>query len=79
MYFVVRTDLKMGGGKIASQTAHAAIMCYKKAARECPALLRGWEAQVWSLTQFYYVDFSQSRIDEKSAFSKNTQSRSAAS
>merc|ERR1719145_248743 len=33
MYFVVRTDLKMGGGKIASQTAHAAIMCYKKAAR----------------------------------------------
>lgn len=45
MCFVVRTDLKMGGGKIASQTAHAAIMCYKKAARECPALLRGWEAQ----------------------------------
>lgn len=45
MYFVVRSDLKMGGGKIASQTAHAAIMCYKKAARECPALLRGWEAQ----------------------------------
>ena len=31
--------------------------------------------QVWSLTQFYSVDFSQSRIGVKSAFSTNAQSR----
>ena len=30
--------------------------------------------QVWSLTQFYSVDFSQSRIGLKSAFSTNPQS-----
>ena len=33
--------------------------------------------QVWSLTQFHSVDFSQSKIDVKSAFSTNAQSRSA--
>ena len=33
--------------------------------------------QVWSLTQFYSVDFSKSRIDVKSAFSTNAQSRIA--
>ena len=33
--------------------------------------------KVWSLTQFYYVEFSQSRIGEKSAFSTNAQSRFA--
>ena len=30
--------------------------------------------QVWSLTQFYSVDFSKSRIDVKSAFSTNAHS-----
>ena len=34
-------------------------------------------AQVWSLTQFYSVDFSKSRIGVKSAFSTNAQSRFA--
>ena len=33
--------------------------------------------QVWSLTQFYSVDFLQSRIIVKSAFSTNAQSRFA--
>ena len=33
--------------------------------------------QVWSLSQFYSVDFSKSRIGEKSAFSTNAQSRFA--
>ena len=33
--------------------------------------------QVWSLTQFYSVDFSKSRISVKSAFSTNAQSRFA--
>ena len=35
------------------------------------------EDQVWSLTQFYSVDFSKSRIDVKNAFSTNAQSRCA--
>ena len=33
--------------------------------------------QVWSLTQFFSVEFSKSRIDVKSAFSTNAQSRFA--
>ena len=33
--------------------------------------------QVWSLVQFFTVNFSQSRIGVKSAFSTNTQSRFA--
>jgi len=45
MYFVVRSDLKMGSGKIASQVAHAAVMCFKRAARDCPLLVRSWELQ----------------------------------
>ena len=40
-------------------------------------ILRKIGYQVWSLTQFYSVDFSQSRIGEKSAFSTNAQSRFA--
>ena len=37
----------------------------------------GHTGQVWSLTQFYSVDFTKSRIDrcKKSAFSTNAQSR----
>ena len=35
------------------------------------------ETQVWSLTQFYSVDFYQSRIGVRSAFSTNAQSRFA--
>ena len=34
-------------------------------------------AKVWSLTQFYSVDFSQSRISVKSAFSTKAKSRFA--
>ena len=37
----------------------------------------GQTFQVWSLTQFYSVDFSKSRIDEKSAFSTNVSKRFA--
>ena len=33
--------------------------------------------QVWSLTQFYSVDFSQSRIDVKKCAFSNTQARFA--
>ena len=35
------------------------------------------QCQVWSLTQFFPVDVSQSRINVKSAFSTNAQSRFA--
>ncbi|NOX71118.1 MAG: peptidyl-tRNA hydrolase [Candidatus Micrarchaeota archaeon] len=40
--FVVRSDLKMGKGKIAAQVAHAAIECYKKSARD--DIIR-WESE----------------------------------
>ena len=37
-------------------------------------LLESGVPQAWSLTQFYSVDFSKSRIGEKGAFSTNAQS-----
>ena len=40
--FLVRSDLKMGKGKIAAQVAHAAIECYKKASGE---EIRRWESE----------------------------------
>ena len=40
-------------------------------------VLKVSKAQVWSITQFYSVDFSKSRIGVKSAFSTNAQSRFA--
>ena len=49
-------------------------MCFKS----IPALAwRSLNEQVWSQTQLYSVDFSQSRIGVKSAFSTNAQSRFA--
>jgi len=43
MVLVVRTDLGMAKGKAAAQCAHAAVMCYKKALEEQPAVLSSWE------------------------------------
>ncbi|XP_060817584.1 peptidyl-tRNA hydrolase 2, mitochondrial-like [Bombus pascuorum] len=42
LVLVIRTDLKMGKGKIAAQCAHAAIAAYK-AATKYPEYLRTWE------------------------------------
>lgn len=39
---VIRTDLKMGKGKVAAQCSHAAVAAYK-AARKQPKILRAWE------------------------------------
>jgi len=43
MVFVVRQDLKMGGGKIASQCAHAAVGIYNELLTKQRVLLRRWE------------------------------------
>ncbi|KAF4527146.1 hypothetical protein B566_EDAN007215 [Ephemera danica] len=43
MVLVVRTDLKMGKGKIAAQCSHAAVAAYKQARRWHPAALEEWE------------------------------------
>jgi PTH2 family peptidyl-tRNA hydrolase len=43
MVFCVNTSLSMGKGKIAAQCCHAAVGCYKRATKQCPAALRAWE------------------------------------
>ncbi|XP_076761199.1 peptidyl-tRNA hydrolase 2, mitochondrial [Xylocopa sonorina] len=42
LILVIRTDLKMGKGKVAAQCAHAAVAAYK-AARKHPKVLEAWE------------------------------------
>ncbi|KAG5321306.1 PTH2 hydrolase, partial [Pseudoatta argentina] len=42
LILVIRTDLKMGKGKVAAQCSHAAVAAYK-AARKHPKILRAWE------------------------------------
>ncbi|XP_066590568.1 uncharacterized protein [Prorops nasuta] len=42
LVLVIRTDLKMGKGKIAAQCAHAAVAAYKSA-RKHPQMLKAWE------------------------------------
>jgi peptidyl-tRNA hydrolase, PTH2 family len=42
---LIRKDLKLGAGKIASQTAHAAIGSMKKAAKETPSIVESWEME----------------------------------
>jgi len=44
MIFVVRTDLGMGKGEIASQCCHAAVLCYQKAMIMDSDNLDIWEA-----------------------------------
>jgi len=42
MVLVVRNDLKMGKGKIASQCAHAAIQCYKTGSKTQENIVNMW-------------------------------------
>lgn len=42
LILVIRTDLKMGKGKMAAQCSHAAVAAYK-AARKHPKVLKAWE------------------------------------
>jgi PTH2 family peptidyl-tRNA hydrolase len=39
---LIRTDLKMGKGKVAAQCCHAAVAAYKSAIKY-PKILRAWE------------------------------------
>jgi peptidyl-tRNA hydrolase, PTH2 family len=43
MVLIVNQSLSMGKGKIAAQCSHAAVGCYKRARRVCPAALKAWE------------------------------------
>ncbi|XP_026184183.1 peptidyl-tRNA hydrolase 2, mitochondrial [Mastacembelus armatus] len=43
MILVVRSDLKMGKGKVAAQCSHAAVSAYKQIQRRNPQLLKQWE------------------------------------
>ncbi|KAJ2529395.1 hypothetical protein GGH20_002248 [Coemansia sp. RSA 1937] len=43
MVLVVRTDLKMTGGKVASQCAHATLECFRRALKYAPEILKVWE------------------------------------
>ncbi|XP_076641883.1 peptidyl-tRNA hydrolase 2, mitochondrial [Halictus rubicundus] len=42
LILVIRTDLKMGKGKVAAQCAHAAVAAYKAAVKH-PKILQAWE------------------------------------
>lgn len=44
MVLVVRTDINMKPGKVASQCAHAAVACYQASSTRNPELTRIWEA-----------------------------------
>ena len=43
---IVRTDLKMGKGKIAAQCCHGSIGSYKKAS---PEKIRKWESEAYEI------------------------------
>uniref|UniRef100_A0A8C5M756 Peptidyl-tRNA hydrolase 2, mitochondrial n=1 Tax=Leptobrachium leishanense TaxID=445787 RepID=A0A8C5M756_9ANUR len=43
MILVVRSDLKMGKGKVAAQCAHASVSAYKQLLKRNPDLLKQWE------------------------------------
>lgn len=43
MIMCVRTDLKMGKGKIAAQCCHATLGAYKRALKRTPDAVRAWE------------------------------------
>jgi PTH2 family peptidyl-tRNA hydrolase len=43
MVLVINTSLSMGKGKIAAQCGHAAVGCYKVAAKQAPRGLAAWE------------------------------------
>jgi PTH2 family peptidyl-tRNA hydrolase len=42
MIFLVNMELSMGKGKIAAQCAHAAVGCFQRATKQCPAAVRSW-------------------------------------
>ncbi|GLD93574.1 hypothetical protein PINS_up002166 [Pythium insidiosum] len=43
MVLCVRTDLKMGKGKIAAQCCHATLGAYKRAVKRTPNAVKAWE------------------------------------
>ena len=45
MVLIVRSDLKMGKGKIGAQCGHASLGTYKVAKKKDPAAVAAWERQ----------------------------------
>ncbi len=65
--FVVRTNLKMGKGKIAAQVAHAAIELYRKASRE--------ELEEWEIEGSKKVVLKVSTLEEMEQIKKQCYSQ----
>ena|SRR3990167_1284525 len=55
MVLVVRTDLKMGVGKIASQCSHAAVMLYEQLSQSRNPLLDVWVLFLFIILMTYKV------------------------
>ncbi|KAJ2448082.1 hypothetical protein EV183_005609 [Coemansia sp. RSA 2336] len=43
LVLVVRTDLNMPGSKVATQSSHATLECFRKATQAAPEILKLWE------------------------------------
>ena len=42
---IIRSDLKMGKGKLAAQSSHASLSAYKKVLKSNPDIVRAWETE----------------------------------
>uniref|UniRef100_A0A060T3W3 peptidyl-tRNA hydrolase n=1 Tax=Blastobotrys adeninivorans TaxID=409370 RepID=A0A060T3W3_BLAAD len=75
LVLVVRSDLKMGKGKVAAQCSHATLACYKSLARSDPALLNRWESTGQAKVTLQCGDEEEMKLLQAMAMSLNLTAR----